>query len=224
MTRDSALAKLDAMGFKDVYYILHLDNIGSIECHGILPLNEIGRRGISSKSFAMEGPQARRKLSVVPLHGGSSAPVHELVPLYFNPCNPTLIALRKHWHRLGIAVIPLEALLPTVEAWTVADGNAASPRTHYATDPQGIGCLDIQLLRASSWGAASQDWAERRRRRCAELLVKPSVAACNIKHLVVYGHYTAKSLSESLETLRVIADSELFHNGPFAAPPGNVAE
>lgn len=214
MTPESTLAMFRAAGIQHLYYIFPLGNVTSIKTHGILPLNEIMRRGIPNASFALEEAQAWRDRFVVRLHNNTQAGVHELVPLYFNPCNPALVRRKESWKDFGIAVISITSLFPAISAWTVADGNAASRHTRYAIGPTALSCLSLQLLRASSWTTTPEHQAENKRRRCAELLVSPSVPAFCIEQVVVYDYFAAPKVHPQFE---VIADARLFHNGPFAA-------
>ena len=57
MSPEIARSMFREAGIEELYYILPLDNIASIKLEGILPLNEVKRRGIPSASFALEGPQ-----------------------------------------------------------------------------------------------------------------------------------------------------------------------
>ncbi len=216
MTPEAALAMFVQAGLQHLYYIFPLDNVASIKTYGILPLNEIKRRKISNASFALEEAQAWRDTFVVPLADGSQAPVHDLVPLYFNPCNPTLIKRKEMWKGFGIAIVPIPLLVPVIRSWTLADGNAASHKTHYWKGQDAVAHLDRHLLRASSW---TQDPAlkdEHKRRRCAELLASPSVPASCIERVVVYDYFAASRVHPHF---KVAAEPSMFHDGPFAVRP-----
>lgn len=216
MTVTAALLILRSANIRDVYYIFLLDNTPSIKKHGILSFNEVKRRGIPNRSFALSGPQALRDTFVVPLCDGTCARLHDLVPLYFNPCNPTLIRRRDLWADMAIAVIPLANLLPRIKAWTVADGNAASPKTYYITKTDELlKRLDLKLLRADSWTRYPGDPATNKRRRCAELLVAPSVPVNAIAQVVVYERSATAKVQDHFP---VTVDPSLFKNGPFSLP------
>lgn len=57
----------------------------------------------------------------------------------------------------------------------VTDGNAASDSTRFAASPGGIAILDEGLVYAEYWTGNGWDYYERKRARCAEVLVPDRV-------------------------------------------------
>jgi hypothetical protein len=218
MTPACTVAMFHEAGITNLYYIFPLRNILSIKHYGILSLNEVKRRGISYQSFALDEAQARRDAVEVQLDNGTAANIHELVPLYFNPCNPTLYRRRRSWNKrgeeLGIAVIAVSSLFTTIATWTVADGNAASPLTRCTTGANALSGVRFDILRASSWTTTDELQRDHKRRRCAEVMVSPSVSTSCISEVVVYDSFAAPLVHPHF---KVYEDRQLFYSGPFAS-------
>ncbi|MEI7656893.1 MAG: DUF4433 domain-containing protein [Phycisphaerae bacterium] len=186
----SVLQQFEAHNVTHLYYIFPLVSAGSIEAHGILSKNAVQRGRLLTSSFALEEAQSIRNKRQAVLPDKTEVGLHELVPLYFNPCNPTLWRLKgEHkWPELGIAVIPVSLLCISIDHWFASDGNVASgQKTQLFSGDNALSHLDWPLLRALNWNHSDPSVkAENKRRRCAEFLVGPRVPASCIGEIVVH--------------------------------------
>lgn len=215
----SVLQQFDAHHVTHLYYIFPIVIAGSIESRGILSKNAVQRGHFSTSSFALEEAQSIRDKREVVLPDKKQVSLHELVPLYFNPCNPTLWRLKveNKWPELGIAVIPVSRLCSSIGCWIASDGNVASgPKTRLLGGDDALSHLDWPLLRALTWNHPDpQVKAEHKRRRCAEFLVWPSVPASCIEEIVVHTDTARNSMSVSLP---VRVWPRLFEDGSLRGP------
>jgi len=84
---------------KELYYILHIDNLKSILQHGILCYNKAKKFGYTS--IADEEIQKRREKVVIP---GGKRKLHDYANLYFNARNPMMFKRKAPQYINGIFV------------------------------------------------------------------------------------------------------------------------
>lgn len=159
--------------FDELYYIAHHENLGAILTHGILSHNEVKRRGLTPIDISAPGAQRWRNRPETVYN----RPIHDYAPLYFNPKNPMLFVRRRRQHELVILVVSKAVLIPGNHVYT--DGNAASATTAFANHRA---CSETasDVLKAEYWST----FPDGRRRRCAEVLVYPSIAPVHIARSV----------------------------------------
>jgi hypothetical protein len=96
--------------------------------------------------------------------------IHDYAPLYINPKNAMLFVRKHLQHELVILKVSLDVLSDHQHVFS--DGNAAALKTLFSADRQIVDASDA-ALRAVYWS----DVPDGRRRRCAEVLVYPTVEA-----------------------------------------------
>lgn len=149
-----------------LHYITHKSNLVSIERRGLLSLNEVLRRGLAPADISNSDVQALRDRRREPIWNRS---IHAYVPLYLNPKNPMLFALRHLRDDLVILKVH-DDVARTGEA-IFCDGNAASGATQFSLD-DAILKSAREALRAEYWRGVEDGG----RRRMAEVLVHQRVA------------------------------------------------
>lgn len=183
---------------RSLWHMTHISNLHNIfECGGLLSKNEAVRRCLLRKDISDWQVQDRRA------HIRDSIfrkPLHEYVPLYFNPRNPMLYKRRKMEHE--ICMIEVNPRRVALDGCVLTDGNAASHRSAFFLPRNGVENVDWKLIDSGSWS----DQDDGRRRMCAEFLVPEKVSTDAIvalhcindnllRHISRYG-VTAKSSPE----------------------------
>ncbi|ADL43598.1 DUF4433 domain-containing protein [Micromonospora aurantiaca (nom. illeg.)] len=149
---------------QELHFITPISNLESVLRHGILSHN--AARRLPHLSVADEDVQSRRRQKRVP--GGMQ--LHDYANLYFDARNPMMYRIKGNGTPLAVVCVNPSILdLPGV---VITDGNAASDGTRFAASPGGIAILDEGLVYAHSWTSSDRwDYIERKRARCAEVLV-----------------------------------------------------
>ncbi|MFF5307475.1 DUF4433 domain-containing protein [Streptomyces sp. NPDC013161] len=154
---------------KELHYITPKENLQSIGTFGILSHIEAER--LDHKSVAWEVIQDLRKDKSVP--GGNL--LHSYANLYFDARNPMMSKLL-YDGKTGLVVLRVRPEVLDLPNVVITDGNAASGPTRFLPSPQGLDYLDENRVFAEYWTHADViEYHERKRQRCAEVLVPASV-------------------------------------------------
>ena len=175
----------------ELHYIAHVDHIPSILKRGLLCRNKA--KNYISVHIADADVQRLRAKTTVP----KALPLHDYVNLYFDARNP-MMYVRKERH-LEIAVLRVSPDILSIPGVVIADGNAAHGNTGFHPSPDGLEFLDEESVFAQYWN--DNDYfvrREKRRKRCAEVLVPGKIPR---KHIT--GAYV--SCVEVEQKLRQIA-------------------
>ncbi len=146
------------------YHLTHRNNLRSIFERGIISLSQIKSLGLAQQDISDHQVQRWRE-NVEPCY---KRRIHDYVPLYINPRNPMLYVKREIQQQLVILVIDKKILSYFDHIYT--DGNAASRDTIFSYGPSVLE-KSMGILEAHFW----HDVPDGKRRRCAELLVYPSI-------------------------------------------------
>lgn len=168
-------AQLAAHQVGELFYVTHVDNLGSIFDGGILPKNQVhpGR----CRDISLPSVQDRRDEIWVPVHPDSPETpdrvrnAHDMVPLFFNPRNPMTSRLRGIADELVLVVVAPGALCDDDHLLAFTDGNLAASRTRCYCDFALLTRVPWATVRKPYWS----DDDDGSRKRGAELLVYPSV-------------------------------------------------
>ena len=168
-------AEYSRYGIDFLYHFTHVDNMPSIREHGLLSHNAAQQAGLVSADISDPNVQERRRN--ISLLGGQ--PLHDYVPLYFNPRNPMLYVRRGIQDHLVILFFDRELLVQDGVVFT--DGNAASAPTNFFNDVSRLADLDWDCIRAEYWN----DYQDGIRIRCAEVLVPDAIPFTKIQRIRV---------------------------------------
>lgn len=162
------------------YHLTHNRNLPSIFQHGILSWTTAHQRGLTAVDIANQDVQ-RWRTRPEPVYRRS---IHDYAPLYINPKNAMLFVRQNIQHELVILKVTPAVLQRHQHVYS--DGNAACLNTQFSADPHVVAASDT-ALRAVRWS----DVPDGKRRRCAEVLVHPTVeprfivgAICSNQNLV----------------------------------------
>lgn len=185
MTRDE---------LKELHYICHVANIGSILQHGILSHNEIVRRGLVHEDIAMAEIQKRRRRQIP-----DGRLLHDFANLYFNArnammfkriCDSTVGRERLVVMRVSLAVLDLPGVVLT-------DGNAASNWVRFMPPQDGLQQLDSGAIFARDWRDDDIiSYYQKKVAVCAEVLVPDRVPVA----LIVGAYAISEEVIRSVRT------------------------
>ena len=211
--RNSAwIQALNALQVDEVYYLAPLDNLDSILTEGILPHEEVDRRGLRHLDISIQSVQQRR----------NARGLHGHVPLYFARRTPMSSRLRNQNSRLCLLVVDVAELCQGVKEISFTDGNAASGDTRrYVQAAELENHLPLDAIRAQFWTNVNDG----KRRRSAELLVAPAVSATAIKAIEVPSQMAMPAVVSAVEGARsshpvgwgprCVVNAESFFDEPF---------
>lgn len=179
---DSVAPHFQVFGLSSLWHITHRDNLINIFDKGILSnsraYSELRPVDISNHEVQ------RRRDRADPFYNRA---IHDYAPLYVNPRNPMLYVKKDLQHELCVLEVSLSALDEVEFLFT--DGNAASRDTRFYKDVKDLAFIPWDVIRADYWN----DYADGKRKRCAEVLVFPHVAP----------RYIVRVHCLSMETLRI---------------------
>lgn len=159
---------MDRSCVRELHYMTPFANLASIVRIGLLSHRRADQ--VPHESMALEAVQERRATKRVP--GGRM--LHEYVNLYFDARNAMMY--RRLSGRSSTAVVRVHPGVLDQQDVVLTDGNAASSGTQFGPSPAYLSQLDATLIYAGSWNDPDE-WTkmERKRQRCAEVLVPDRV-------------------------------------------------
>lgn len=163
--------------YEELYHITHIDNLSGIRLHGLLSKTRMAALHLSMVDISDHEVQDRRDRPE-PVF---SLPIHDYVPLYFNPKNAMLYKRKELRAFLVILAIPITKAMG--ELYVFTDGNAASGSTKLDVDLL-ITRESDSVLKANYWGGLPDG----KRRRCAEMLVHERIEPQLIHHAYCYSN------------------------------------
>ena len=164
---------LDRYNIQAFYHMSHQINLASILEKGLLSHNRVHSYSLNYNDISDQDVNDRRS-SCEPIHG---LPIHDYVPLYFNPKNPMLFKRRN----IQGQIIILEFTRDIIGADKVifTDGNAASKPTRFFNSWDKLSELNWACLKNEYWS----EFGDGKRTRCAEVLVYGRIPAKYIKKI-----------------------------------------
>jgi len=174
-------------GIYSLWHITHRDNVQSIHKEGILSHSDSKKLPRRVKDISCFDVQKRRKNKFLK----SGRNVHEYVPTYMKVRNPMyyrVCAEKLHLDELCIVEVSLSALENAEFYFT--DGNAASNATKFYDDIDKMDCLPWEVLNDDWWNK----FEDGKRKKCAEVLIYPSIAPEHIKCVHCYSDEAIEKL------------------------------
>lgn len=162
-----------------MHYIAPIASLPSICQHGLLCHEDA--EGVTHDSVANASVQDLRAGKSVP----QGLPLHQYANLYFDARNPMMSALR---HLIpDLVVVRVDPAVLDLPGTVVTDGNAATHDTRFYPSPDGLEELDEEYVYAEWWTDPDlfRYW-EKKRRRCAEVLVPSRVDSGYLLGCYVY--------------------------------------
>lgn len=156
---------------RELHYITSIRNVRSIAQHGIRCHNRmIGMNHVSVANSEVQEIRARKTIA-------GNAKLHDYANLYFDARNPMMYVLRQVDRRDDLIVVRVSPTVLDAVGTVVTDGNAATVTTRFYDPRYQLTMLDRERICALSWNDPDPFVkAEKKRQRCAEVLVPDEVA------------------------------------------------
>ncbi|HIF9215039.1 TPA: DUF4433 domain-containing protein [Photobacterium damselae] len=173
-----------AFGVLSLWHMSHVDNISSILLNGIAS-NDTAHTKFSPRDISN---------SEVQIYRGRNDPyyhrrLHEYAPTYLSIKNPMLYVKKNMNFYLCILEVSTDVV--NDNQFLFSDGNAASKETRFFNKTSDLTHLPWDVLNADYWN----DFDDGKRKKCAEVLVYPSIDKKYIK-AVHCSNFTAKRIVE----------------------------
>lgn len=195
---------LDYHGIDGIYHFTHVDHVPSIYKYGLRSHNNSHGLGLVRHDISnpeVQDLRAQRRI------GGR--PLHDYVPLYFNPRNAMLFdVFRKHTLE-DIIIIRLPRNLMLQKGVWFTDGNAANTPTLSYNRLEDLDKLDWECIRAEYW----TEYEDGKRKRMAEILVPDKISANYIirkSYLFVQNQETKLLIEEVIPDVRAVIKEDLY--------------
>lgn len=161
---------MDRARVTELHYIAPVANLASMARWGLVSHNLAAR--VEHVSVAANEIQDRRIGKPVP----QGLRLHDYVNTYFHARNPMMSRLM-HGGCNPIVVLRISPRILDLPGAVIADGNAASGPTRFYPSPQGVAALDADRVYATWWPDPDPFVkAEKKRQRCAEVLIPHRIA------------------------------------------------
>lgn len=179
---------------KSLWYMAHWQNIRSILHLGIL--NHYEARDKCPDLIDISDPRAQywREYNE-PVYNRK---IHCYVPLYINPFNPMLYIRRNQIEQICLIEVMLNVLFDV--DFLISDGNAASRGTCFHNSIDALAELSWEALEARYW----TDIPDGKRKRCAEVLIYPTVSPALFKDLYCFSDVTRRNIDDYGKHINVI--------------------
>ncbi len=175
---------LNQHGVLTLWHMTHKDNVEEILNKGILS-HTLAHKKASPKDISDHNVQKWRE-SNDPIYGRK---IHDYAPTYINIKNPMLYVKRNIQNQLCLIEISLSVL--SNDNFIFTDGNAASRNTKFYNLNEDLKQLPWKVLDSSYWS----DLEDGKRKRCAEILIHPSIEPKHIIKIHCFSHETLEFIS-----------------------------
>jgi hypothetical protein len=119
-----------------------------------------------------------------------------------------MLFLRREWHR-ELTIIKISSSVVQACSHVYSDGNAASKTTAFSAN-RAVVLKSIPALTSNSW----TDFADGKRRMCAEVLIYPSIQPMYLEGAVCSNEETAKEVRSLCNLVSVIDPQMFFQTKP----------
>lgn len=177
------VSSLRSYGIDCLWHMTHVDNVSSISQRGLVS----HERAVPIKRVDISDPDVQR------LRGGADPIFNRKLkaysPTYIKIRNPMLYRLKDESELLCLLEISLESIDYHDVLFT--DGNAASRETKFYSNPADLKLLPWDVLNSEYWN----DFISGKRKRCAEVLIYPSISARHITSIHCNSQHTLNILN-----------------------------
>ena len=196
---------LDYYRIDGLYHITHLEHIRTIIRDGLLSHNSAHQRDVVQHNISNTEVQELRAQRLI-----GERPLHDYVPLYFNPRNAMLYRILKELTPKNFVVVIRisRKLMLRKEVW-FTDGNAAIRKTRPYNNLEDLDKLDWECIRATHW----KDYDEGVRKCMAEILVPDKISANFIKrrsNFFVQDQEAKTRIVRAIPSAKVTIDKYMF--------------
>lgn len=180
------LEYLSKIPFGGLYYIVHVKNIESILKKGILSHNKAHKGGLVAVDISNHHVNERRN-RLEPILGGN---LHDFVPLFINPRNPTFYYWCMNENRNNLILLKINPHILLVDDVAFSDGNAAVRSTKIYKNISDFNRLSWTIIHDNYW----TNHVDGKRIKCSEVLVKDQIPLYYIDKIIVYSAETLEKI------------------------------
>ena len=187
-----------------LYHFTHVNHLQTIYLEGLYSHNIAYQREVVQHDISNYDVQDLRAQRII---GGR--PLHDYVPLYFNPRNAMMYDVFKNHTLVDIVLLRLPRKLLLQKGVWFTDGNAANTPTSSYDSLEDLDKLDWDCIRAEYW----RDYEDGKRKCMAEVLVPDMISANYIKrksYFFVENQETQNRIKAILPDARVAVDEDKF--------------
>jgi KaiC/GvpD/RAD55 family RecA-like ATPase len=176
-----------------LYHMANIDNIQSLLELGLLPKNEVARRGLAFTNISNASVQARRDMKCDSQYGRN---LHDYASLYINPRNAMLkCVLRGRPHSIYILEIGLDVL--NEASFVFTNANAAANRSRFYKNIRDLDELNWDIIRSEDCYGPEKFWMQQVQ---AEFLINPEVMAKFITGVLCRDEASLERLRKTVHT------------------------
>ena len=194
------------LGFNELYYLVHIDNLASIFKFGLLSKNEIISKNLYYTDISNKNVQIRRDSKPI---GGYQ--LHDYVNLFFYPRNSMLYELQSNYLITEICILVLNIDVLNKNDVFVSDGNCASENTNIYKCSDGYTKIIKDGIFNRYW--VRQDRTidyEKRRKTSAEVLVLNNIKSKYIDYIIVKNEATKQKILDLNLNVEIIINPDIF--------------
>lgn len=195
---------LDYYEIDGLYHFTHVHHVHSIFKNGLRSHSNSHELGLVRHDISNPEVQWLRAQRSI---GGR--PLHDYVPLYFNPRNAMLFDVFRKHTLVDIVIIRLPRNLLLQKGVWFTDGNAANTPTLSYDRLEDLNKLDWECIQAEYW----TEYEDGKRKCMAEILIPDMISANFIKrksYLFVENQETQNRIEAILPDTRVAVDEDKF--------------
>lgn len=195
---------LDYYEIDGLYHFTHFDHIQTIFRDGLLSHNNAHELGFVKHDISNTDVQDLRAQRFI-----GERPLHDYVPLYFNPRNAMLYQIFQEFTLEDIVFLRLSRKLMLQQGVWFTDGNAANTPTQAYNSLEDLDKLDWKCIRAEYW----TEYEDGKRKCMAEILVPDKISANYIKrrsYLFVQDQEAKNRIEKVIPSARVYVNDDLY--------------
>ena len=182
-----------------LYYICHVENLGSILEKGIFSRQDIQSQNIAHKDIHDPGVLSQRD-KILP----GDKNLQEYVNLYFQPRNAMLYRLVCNLGRKPLAVLQVDSSVLDVEGSYFSDRNAAAYHAQFYSKLSDLKKIDEKVFKKEYW----TDSDDTKQRMMAEVLVPEPISPDRI--LTVYRPLNDETVTKIAGDKPVVEERNMF--------------
>ncbi|MCK5177577.1 MAG: DUF4433 domain-containing protein [Candidatus Aenigmarchaeota archaeon] len=192
-----------------LYYMTHKNNMESILNLGILSKNKVESEKIIYTDCSMKEVQDKRE-KLIHLNDGAYN-IHETVPLYFTPKNPTYYKMQCNLPSEFCIIIVSKEIIHADVAFGFSDGNLGSSYSKDYSDLSVIDKLNWDIINSN------EKWSDdyQKRKRCAEFLIYPKILPNYFVKILVDDCELKESVKQILIELNLNIPVEIDNNNKY---------
>jgi len=192
------LGLMKNIGIDYLYHLTHIDNLNNIYKYGLQPHNIAHSKKFNVVDISNKEVNDNRE-KPEPIY---KRKVHDYVPLFFNPVNAVQWAIAFNVYQYVILGIDKKVLFNKYSLFT--DGNAANKITIFFNDLDKLSILDWSCINSDELFLSD----DRKRKKCAEVLVFPEIKTHHIKKIFCRNE-EIKTLVENIVEKSVLGNIEI---------------